>query len=233
MYFETTGSFNSSLLELIAGYRKQQARAVSEYNMKIRHIIDTYGLTRNMVAQYIREVSLGNSDSRVFKFLQAPLKFEFLISLYLYLCLGDNYDYRPNYLCDEAGIPYSHAPGNIGDIEVYNTERYWLIEVTLIKGKAQQINNETINLFRHIDSTRIGAKYMSLIAPYIHEDTELLIKVATIVSMIETGSLIFAKPFCTNDFVTAMDSGRCIADMEEDTRKFILETKDFLTRFES
>ena len=144
LYFETTGSFNSSLLELIAGYRKQQARAVSEYNMKIRHIINTYGLTQNTVAQYIREVSLGNSDS-----------------------------------------------------------------------------------------TRIGAKYMSLIAPYIHEDTELLIKVATIVSMIETGSLIFAKPFCTNDFVTAMDSGRCIADMEEDTRKFILETKDFLTRFES
>ena len=117
---------------------------------RIKHIIDTYGLTQNMVAQYIMEVSLGSNDSRVFKFLQAPLKFEFLISLYLYLCLGDNYDYRPNYLCDEAGSPYSHAPGNIGDIEVYNTERYWLIEVTLIKGKNQQINNETINLFRHI-----------------------------------------------------------------------------------
>lgn len=90
LYFETTGSFDSSLLELIAAYREQQSRSVSEYNMKIRHIIDTYGLTRNMVARYIREVSLGSSDSRVFKFLQAPLKFEFLISLYLYLCLGDN-----------------------------------------------------------------------------------------------------------------------------------------------
>lgn len=233
LYFETTGSFNSSLLELIANYREQQSRAVSEYNMKIRHIIDTYELTQNMVAQYIKEVSLGSSDNRVFKFLQAPLKFEFLISLYLYLCLGDNYDYRPNYLCDEAGIPYSHAPGNIGDIEVYNTERYWLIEVTLIKGKAQQINNETINLFRHIDSTRSGAKYMSLIAPYIHEDTELLIKVATIVSMIETNSLIFAKPFCTNDFVSAMNSGRCIADIQEDTQKFILKTTDFLNKIAS
>lgn len=227
-YFEFIGSFNTALYSLILRYRDQQERSVAEYNIKIRSIIESYGLTEEIVAQYIQEISDGKKDKRIFSFLQAPLKFEFLISIYLYLRLGDDYDYKPNYLCDEAGIPYSHAPGNIGDIEVYNSERYWLIEVTLIKGKNQQINNETINLFRHIDSDHRSAKYMSLIAPYIHEDTELLIKVATVVSMLESQDLLFAKPFKTEEFISSMRNGQCLTRIMETTQSFIANLKDFL-----
>ena len=44
--------------------------------------------------------------------------------------VGNEYEYKPNYLCDEAGIPYSHAPGNIGDIEIFNNT--WKIFYTVL-----------------------------------------------------------------------------------------------------
>lgn len=233
VYFEAIGGFDTALQEIIVSNRDLQQKSVSEYNLKLKRIIESYGLSKDMVSRYIMEVSNGSSDARVFRFLQAPLKFEFLITLYLYLCIGDEYDYKPNYLCDEAGIPYSHAPGNIGDIEIFNSERYWLIEVTLIKGKNQQVNNETVNLFRHIDDTKSGAKYMSLVAPFVHDDTELLIKVSAIISMLETNSLIFAKPFNTENFLSAVSSGRCMNDIRDDTFAFMSKIKDFLDHFMS
>ena len=67
------------------------------------------------------------------------------------------------YKTDSYGIPISHAPGNCGDIEVVGDGKYWLIEVTLIRNKAQQLNYETSNLFRHISETPWDEKYMSLV----------------------------------------------------------------------
>lgn len=100
------------------------------------------------------------------------------MTLFVYSCYGDEFIYRPNYKCDDNGIPYSHAPGNIGDIEVYNKDNYWLIEATLIKNKFQQINNETINLFRHLTKNNFKKKYLTLVAPTIHDDTRLMIRLA-------------------------------------------------------
>lgn len=230
-YFNALGSFDNELLTLIERHRDDQIRSVSGYNTKMQNIITSYQLSESMIADYLRTISEGKNDKGVFWFIQAPLKFEFLLSLYLYCCLGNDYDYKPNYLCDEIGIPYSHAPGNIGDIEVYNDERYWLIEATLIKGKVQQVNNETINLFRHIDTTRSSAKYMCLVAPYIHTDTELLIKVATMVSIMETKSLVFSKPFSTDKFIKAMSERKCLDEIRNSTLSFAKEMSNMLRGF--
>lgn len=227
-YFNEIGSLSTHLLSIIESNRDYQRASVAGYNTKLPRIIDSYGLTETMIAQYLKDVSEGKNDNNLFWFLQAPLKFEFLLSLYLYICLGDEYEYKPNYICDEAGIPYSHAPGNIGDIEVFNQERYWLIEATLIKGKIQQVNNETINLFRHLDETHRGAKYLSLVAPFIHDDTELLIKVAAVVSMLESKSLIFAKPYHTNNFIESMSKRMCLNEIRNYTNTFILDLDEKL-----
>ena len=160
--------------------------------------------------------------------MQVPLKFEFLLSLYLYVCYGDEYEYKPNYICDDAGIPYSHAPGNIGDIEVFNRDFYWLIEATLIKSKNQQLNAETINLFRHIDNSRPCTKYMCLVAPFIHDDTSLMIKVATVVTMLEQHNLLFAKPYSTEDYITHMERRTIISDMQSTTMAFVEHLGDML-----
>lgn len=221
-YFKQLGSFDGKLLTLfMSGRQTRHGYSHAEYNLKLASIIDTYNLNETILATYLRDISFGKKDTGVFWYIQAPLKFEFLLSLYIYSILRDNFEFRPNYLSDDSVIPYSHAPGNIGDIEIFSKDIYWLIEATLIRGKNQQINNETINLFRHIDSSAQGARYMSLIAPYIHDDTELLIKVATIVTMTQKGQLIFAKPYSTDDFIEKMSQRECQKDIYDSTFRFI------------
>lgn len=232
-YFQLLGSLNSTLLNLIIKYRDEQSYSVGEYNLKLKNIMGTYDLNKDSLAAYLNEVSDGKKDKNAFGFIQAPLKFEFLLSLYLYACYGDEFEYKPNYLCDESGIPYSHAPGNIGDIEVFNSQQYWLVEATLIKGKTQQVNSETINLFRHIDQDKKGAKYLSLVAPYIHDDTDLLIKVATVVTMSESNSLVFAKPYATRDFVEITNECNSLTNMKDYTISFIHQLNKKMQSIES
>lgn len=220
-YFKFLGILPHSMLQCLIENRETQKKSADSYNVKLESIVNAYHLDEKTLADYLKEVSNGDNDRRAFWFMQVPLKFEFLLSLYLYVCYGDEYDYKPNYICDDAGIPYSHAPGNVGDIEVFSPGFYWLIEATLIRNKNQQINNETINLFRHIDSSYSSTKYMSLIAPYIHDDTKLLIKVATVVSMLEQKSLIFAKPYSTEEYISKMTKRNCISDMQENTMEFV------------
>ena len=220
-YFQLLGGLPHNILQCIIDSRDSQKKSVDSYNTKLEHIVNAYRLDEQTLADYLQEVSNGENDRRAFWFMQVPLKFEFLLSLYLYVCYGDEYEYKPNYICDDAGIPYSHAPGNVGDIEVFSQGFYWLIEATLIRNKNKQINNETINLFRHIDSTYSSTKYMSLIAPCIHDDTKVLIKVATIVSMLEKKSLIFAKPYSTAEYISNMSNRRCLSDMQENTMGFV------------
>ena len=232
-YFQILGSLNSTLLNLIIKHRDAQSYSVGEYNLKLKSIVDTYNLDKDSLAAYLNDVSDGKKDKKAFGFIQAPLKFEFLLSLFLYVCYGDEFEYKPNYLCDESGIPYSHAPGNIGDIEVYNGQLYWLVEATLIKGKTQQVNSETINLFRHIDQSKKGAKYLSLVAPYIHDDTDLLIKVATIITMSESNSLVFAKPYATRDFVEITNECNSLENMQDYTISFIHQLNAKMQSLES
>lgn len=232
-YFQILGSLDSRLLNVILKYRDAQSYSVDGYNQKLKSIVETYELDKDSLAVYLNEVSDGKGDKKAFWYIQAPLKFEFLLSLYLYACYGDEFEYKPNYLCDESGIPYSHAPGNIGDIEVFNSQQYWLIEATLIKGKTQQVNSETINLFRHIDQDKKGAKYLSLVAPYIHDDTDLLIKVATVVTMSESNSLVFAKPYATRDFVEITNECNSLANMQDYTISFIHQLNKKMQSIES
>lgn len=227
-YFEKLGSLNETLKKVLFSCRDLQRKSVDGYNEKLRNIIANYNLNKEKIENQLKNLSNGIKEKNDFWYIQEPLKFEFLLSLYLYACLGDEYDYRPNYKCDTVGIPYSHAPGNIGDIEVSNGDRYWLIEATLIRGKAQQVNKETINLFRHIDEIQPGTKYLSLVAPYIHNDTDLLLKVATIVTMEEKKSLIFSKPYSTQEFIEIMHNGNCIKDMQDTTQQFINRLGKFL-----
>lgn len=225
LYFNEIGSLPEWLLNLLL---RERTKEMPEANEKLETIISSYNLTESYLADYIKEVSQNKNDKRMFWFIQAPLKFEFLLALYLYSCLGDDYEYKPNYLSDDAGIPYSHAPGNIGDIEIFNSDRYWLIEATLIKSKNQQINSETINLFRHIDFGKANTKYLSLVAPNIHQDTALMLKVAGLITMFEKNHLIFTKPYSTDEFIDIMKKRNCLEDMQQETKLFSQKLKTLL-----
>ena len=222
-YFEQLGSFDASLESLILSYRGKVDHSTAEYNKIIPNIINSYGLTADSIEQALVKVSNGDKKGKdTFWFIQDPVKFEFLLTLFVYTYYGDTFEYKPNFICDEAGIPYSHAPGNIGDIEIFNKDRYWLIEATLIRSKNQQINNETVNLFRHIDDTIDGQKYLTLVAPYIHEDTKLIFNVASIITMIKGNMLSLSSDAQTTDeFIGDMKDKAYFGLIDSRTQNFI------------
>lgn len=229
-YFEQLGSFDTSLETLILSHRAQVDHSTAEYNKKIPRIIQSYGLTPELIEQALMKVSNGDKKGKdAFWFIQDPVKFEFLLTLFVYTYYGDAYEYKPNFICDEAGIPYSHAPGNIGDIEIFNKDRYWLIEATLIRSKNQQVNNETVNLFRHIDDTMNGQKYLTLVAPYIHEDTKLIFNVASIITMIKSNMLSLSSYAQTTDeFIGDMKDKAYFGVIDSRTQEFIGDIRNKL-----
>lgn len=229
-YFEQLGSFDISLESLILSHREQVDHSTAEYNKKIPRIIQSYGLTPELIEQALMKVSNGDKKGKdTFWFIQDPVKFEFLLTLFVYTYYGDAFEYKPNFICDEAGIPYSHAPGNIGDIEIFNKDRYWLIEATLIRSKNQQVNNETVNLFRHIDDTMNGQKYLTLVAPYIHEDTKLIFNVASIITMIKSNMLSLSSDAQTTDeFIGDMKENAYFGVIDSRTQEFIGDIRNKL-----
>lgn len=229
-YFKQLGTFDSELENLIVSYRKKEYNSTAEYNKKIPQIISSYKLDKASIKQALIKVSMGDTRGKdCFWFIQAPVKFEFLLTLYAYMYLGNEFIYKPNYICDEAGIPYSHAPGNIGDIEIYNTNCYWLIEATLIRSKIQQINNETVNLFRHIDKAKNGNKYLTLVAPYIHSDTKLIFNVASIITILETKALaLFSDAQTTDEFIEELSKNHYFEKLQSKSKTFFYNLRDKL-----
>lgn len=229
-YFELIGAFDSNMEALVRTYREEEDHSTAEYNLKIPKIIKSYGLNRVSIEQALVKVSSGDKRGKDnFWFIQDPVKFEFLLTLFVYSYYGDKFVYKPNYICDEAGIPYSHAPGNIGDIEIYNHDKYWLIEATLIRAKTQQVNNETVNLFRHIDESKEGDKYLTLVAPYIHNDTRLIFNVASVVTLMGKHELkLSSTSQTTSDFVESVKSSDYFVMAKGNSIAFISDLKKTL-----
>ncbi len=229
-YFKQLGSFSPRLEKLLLSYRNVEEVSTENYNKKISDIIKSYKLDQTSIEQALMKLSAGDTKGKdCFWFIQTPVKYEFLLTLYAYTCFGDTFEYKPNYICDEAGIPYSHAPGNIGDIEIYDKDRYWLIEATLIRSKHQQVNNETVNLFRHIDTSRKENKYLTLVAPYIHDDTKLIFSVASVITMIQADNIsLYSDSQTTMEFVDRAKSGKYFAAMRSENREFVLKLREKL-----
>ena len=235
LYFEELGSFDPKLEKLVFQYREGSSEVTADYNQKIPHIIQSYNLTRDSIEQALLKVSSGDNRGKdAFWFIQEPVKFEFLLTLFVYSYYGDKFNYQPNFKCDGAGIPYSHAPGNIGDIEIYNNDLYWLIEATLIRSKNQQINSETVNLFRHIDSTKGGERYLTLVAPYIHDDTKLIFNVASIITLIKNNMLsLNSDAQSTDEFVSDMKNNSYFDLVKGRTRCFVSRLTEQLNQINS
>lgn len=235
LYFRELGSFDQKLEKLVFQYREGSSEVTADYNQKIPHIIQSYNLTRDSIEQALLKVSSGDNRGKdTFWFIQEPVKFEFLLTLFVYSYYGDKFNYQPNFKCDGAGIPYSHAPGNIGDIEIYNNDLYWLIEATLIRSKNQQINNETVNLFRHIDSTKGGERYLTLVAPYIHDDTKLIFNVASIITLIKNNMLsLNSDAQSTDEFVSDMKNNSYFDLVKGRTRRFVSRLTEQLNQINS
>lgn len=215
--------------EMKAVYVNRRSNAdIYDYNFVLKKVVMDYKLNQDKTLELINNIGVKGKNKE-FKYIDDPLQFEFFISILLYLVYGDSFSIKPNYKTDSYGIPISHAPGNCGDIEVVGNGKYWLIEVTLIRNKAQQLNYETSNLFRHISETPWDEKYMSLIAPVIHEDTHRFFN-ALIIDYIQDHSdnSFSAKCYKKDEFNKVCVKKNIFEDMKQYTKDYEKNIFDIL-----
>lgn len=217
-YFKKLQKVTDYELSLVISNRGE-SEIILNYNDILKNIINKYEINEDMITKNIQNLCSNRKTDERFKYISDPLKFEFFIAIFMYILYGKNYKIKPNYKVDANGLPISHAPGNIGDIEILGKQIYWLLEVTLIRNKTQQLNNETVNLFRHINAQETDEKYLSLIAPYIHQDTETLYKASTISLITDGLENFFAKPYDISEFIKISKDKNNFKDMRLYTKK--------------
>lgn len=229
LHFAKLESYNNALLNVLFEYKKTELKVDGyNYTQKVAEIIKEYELNEELIVESIGNIGTSKNIVPAFKYIAEPLKLEFFISLLLALKYGNEFGIRPNYKADYVGVPISHAPGNMGDIEVYSKHLYWLIEVTLIRNKAQQLNNETTSVIRHFitdnELNKYNTKYLSFVAPYVHQDTKDYYNVSVVMNKI-TDKNIYLKPYELNEFVNTTITKNNFSDMEAYTNQVIQDFK--------
>ena len=214
-YFNEIGSYSHELRDLIILSRENEQSSVENYNEVMKNIVQTYNITLQDLTDWLYALSNNRNDTSSFWYIQKPLKFEFFVSLIMYINYGDKLRITPNYKTDNNGIPYQHAPGNIGDISLSSSEIAWLIEVTLIRSKIQQLNNETADCIRHFEQNADMKNYLSFIAPYVHPDTANYYDNEIINLIRRKQTLTYIKPYNTSDFIELANQRLLLQDMEE------------------
>lgn len=115
----------------------------------------------------------SSSSDYMLKLLPAPVRLEFLTSIAMVQNF-ENLDVIPNYSIDDEGLPTNTASGGKADIICFDNKYQSLLEVTLMCGRHDQVNNEIIPIRRHLleEKSNIENTFSVFIAPIIHEDTK-------------------------------------------------------------
>lgn len=137
----------------------------------------------NMANEYsyeeiLKELEIcGNkqaSQDNILRLIDKPTRYELLISVLLCKKFG-KYVVCPNYNVDDEGMPTHTAKGGIPDIICEDDENITLIEVSLMRGRSEQINNEIIPIMRHLKdyvNPQNKKKVAIFVSPQVHSDTE-------------------------------------------------------------
>lgn len=231
-HFAKLETYNTQLLEFVYKHREEELETDGfEYVQKVSEIIKLYELNEEKIVESIGYIGTSKNIIPAFKYIAEPLKLEFYLSLILALKYGKEFAIRPNYKADYIGLPISHAPGNTGDIEVYSKNLYWLIEVTLIRNKTQQLNSETTSVIRHfLEDNKINnylSKYLSFVAPFIHQDTKEFYDYSIVRHRIKDQSFNL-KPYSIPEFIDTTLASENFNDMENYTSKVIEDFRNNL-----
>lgn len=149
---------NEELLDRMF-YTHALERAIMKYDY---HFI---GKELLILAKRCKEVSKLDSISE-------PLRLEYLLALYF----GKRYGLKgliSNIIYNEDGLPLHCAAGGKSDIIFHSNKGSYILEPTMITSKAQQLNNETSNIVRHVqeEESKSNLNYrVMMIAPRVHED---------------------------------------------------------------
>jgi hypothetical protein len=227
LHFRKLETFNDKLLQVVYKHRQTNVNLDKfDYTQKVTEIIKLYELKEENLVEGINFIGSSRNIIPAFKYIAEPLKLEFYISLLLVFKYGESLGINPNYKADHFGMPISHAAGNKGDIEVYAKDFYWLIEVTLIRNKAQQLNNETTSVIRHFIESKDNflLKFLSFVAPIIHADTKNYYDYSIVQQRTDKKNL-YIKPYSVEEFINITVSKRNLEDMKSYTKQVIEDFK--------
>ena len=112
-----------------------------------------------------------SSKDDILKIIERPLRLEFLTALAIQ-CKLPQVTIKPNFLCDDEGLPTSFAAGGNPDIECYENKDTALVEVTLLTGTQQHIR-ESYSVHRHLEDfkTKNENSYSIFVSPKCFIDT--------------------------------------------------------------
>ncbi|MCX6753223.1 MAG: AlwI family type II restriction endonuclease [Candidatus Nomurabacteria bacterium] len=228
-YFLKLGTFDDKYFNIVKKYRVIDKIDGKGYTNKLVSLIKEYRITENNIIEGIHKIYERNNPIHPeFDIIPPPLRLEFFLSILIVLKYEKEFNIRPNYKADHLGKPYSHAPGNNGDIDIYSNEIYWLLEVTLIRTKQQLLNNETSTLIRHLNETEefknYQKKYLSLVAPIIHQDTENYFRISLIDNQMLDKKLSI-KPYNIINFIDVTLKKNNFFDMESHSSRIFEDFK--------
>ena len=149
------------------------------------------------------------TKDEVLKYITSPVRLEFLTALAVKSRFPD-IKVIPNYPVDDEGIPTSTAAGigDTGDIECFEDSNGILIEVTMLKGRAQTIA-EIWPITRHLEkfSSKANNAMCYFVAPSIFIDSERQIK------YVENTEDLFICPKTIEEFLTLLENSTVLYSM--------------------
>lgn len=166
-YFEYMSKIDKNLIA-------QKAEVISDekINDLLSEWVKTYAWEAIKNELHILATHKTSKDD-VLKFLAAPVRLEFLTALAIKSKLPAVI-VKPNYSCDDTGLPTSTAGGNKGDIECFENGSGILVEVTMAEGR-QQTMMEVWPIQRHLSDFIAEYNISSqcvFIAPTIFADSK-------------------------------------------------------------
>lgn len=194
LFYKQFVVYSHQLLKTTASWTVESQEDI---HIKLKKVVDEYNIDIPKISLLL--TNFAAKKDREFKYVPDPLKLEFYLSILLYLVYGQNHIVAPNYKVDSLGMPISHAPGNHGDIYVYSDVMNWLIEVTMIRNKQQQLNNETTSVIRHLEEDERDS-FLSFVAPFVHPDTRAFYD-NEIIRMLLNDKLVYLETYSIGDFV--------------------------------
>jgi AlwI restriction endonuclease. len=168
-YFDYMGTVDTDIISMASA---APADTTDLRKATLKKYADEY--SKEIVFAELHKVcSKGASTDYMLKLLPGPVRLEFLTSIAM-LQNFDNLDVIPNYSIDDEGLPTNTASGGKADIVCLDDECESLVEVTLMCGRQDQVNNEIVPIRRHLmEELKNNENAFSVfIAPVIHEDTE-------------------------------------------------------------
>ena len=148
------------------------------------------------------------STDYMLKLLPGPVRLEFLTSIAMVQNF-ENLEVTPNYTIDDEGLPTNTASGGKADIVCFDKVYQSLVEVTLMCGRQDQVNNEIVPIRRHLLEEKKNQEntFSVFVAPTIHEDTK---QIAEWYKFKEDLDIV---PYAIDEFVDKIQEADCISKL--------------------